>query len=215
MATSGDLITRSYGDFRGVDFSNDPGMVNLSRSPDALNVWKDYSEESSDCIQTRPGYKKLGKIGNKINSMFILNDTTALVHSGTNLYLWSNFPEEPVAKLLKNDMNDRRSQMYQLGSSVYINDGKNYLVYVGNKLKNVSDNAYVPTTTVSRKPTGGGKRNEDVNLLTPKRKNTFLGDGSSKDYYLDSTNITEVLSVKVNDTVLTYITDYEYNAGLR
>lgn len=54
MATSGDLIARSYGNFRGVDFGNDPGMVDLSRSPDALNVWRDYAEESSACIQTRP-----------------------------------------------------------------------------------------------------------------------------------------------------------------
>lgn len=161
------------------------------------------------------GYKALGKIGTHIHSMFVFAHSTALVHSGTNLFLWSNFPEEPITQLLKSDMNDKRSQMYLLGNKVYINDGKNYLVYENGRLKNVAEDAYVPTTTVSRKPTGGGKRNEDVNLLTPKRRNTFLGDGTSKTYYLDATNITEVLLVKVNGASLTYMTDYEYNAGLR
>lgn len=36
---------------------------------------------------------------------------------------------------------------------------------------------------------GGGVTLQDVNLLQPKRINSFVGDGSSKDYYLDAQNI--------------------------
>ena len=36
---SGDLITRNYSNFRGVDFSNTE--VALYRSPDAINMWKE------------------------------------------------------------------------------------------------------------------------------------------------------------------------------
>ena len=86
---SGDLITRQYINFRGVDFANDPALVDLTRSPDALNVWKNYSDTQGSCIETRPGYRKLGDFESNINGIYIY-DSKALVHAGTNLYLWSN-----------------------------------------------------------------------------------------------------------------------------
>ena len=51
----GDLVPRVYATFRGVDFRTDE--VNLQRSPDSLNVWKDYKEV--DSIRTRPGMELL------------------------------------------------------------------------------------------------------------------------------------------------------------
>ena len=39
---SGSLITRNYTDFRGVDFTD--REVSLHRSPDSLNLWKDYKK---------------------------------------------------------------------------------------------------------------------------------------------------------------------------
>ena len=33
-------LKRTYADFRGVDFLNEPSLVATNRSPDALNVWK-------------------------------------------------------------------------------------------------------------------------------------------------------------------------------
>ena len=45
-----ELITRVYSNFRGVDFRGEE--INLMRSPDSLNVWKDYKETES--IRTRP-----------------------------------------------------------------------------------------------------------------------------------------------------------------
>ena len=46
----GDLVPRAYTSFRGVDFRGDE--INLVRSPDSVNVWKDYKEIES--IRTRP-----------------------------------------------------------------------------------------------------------------------------------------------------------------
>ena len=45
------LISRIYSNFRGVDFRGEE--INLVRSPDSLNMWKDYKETES--IRTRPG----------------------------------------------------------------------------------------------------------------------------------------------------------------
>ena len=42
----------------------------------------------------------------------------------------------------------------------------------------------IPTTTISRTPKGGGTLNEDVNMLSDYRINSFCADGT-KDYQLD------------------------------
>ena len=47
---SGNLVTRKVDNFAGVDFSNSD--TNLSRSPDSLNMWKNYKNNSAG-IETR------------------------------------------------------------------------------------------------------------------------------------------------------------------
>lgn len=191
MATG---IKRTYADFSGVDFLNEPTLVSITRSPDALNVWKNYRDAQGTCIETRPGYRKIAQIGNRINGIYIFSLTKALIHSGTVLYEWSNFPSEPTSETLKQlyaDMNNKRSKYNKLDSKLYINDGKNYLVYDGTILKKVKDEAFIPRTTISRTAgnMGGGETLQDVNLLQPKRINSFVGDGTSKIFYLDAQNI--------------------------
>lgn len=51
MATG---IKRIYTDFKGVDFLNEESLVSINRSPDALNVWKNYNDIEGTCIETRP-----------------------------------------------------------------------------------------------------------------------------------------------------------------
>ena len=192
-------IKRQYTNLAGVDFKNDEALVNLNRSPDALNVYKDYTGEGN-CIQTRPGFTKLAEFSDEdaINGLYMYNSTTALVHVGTKLYLWNNFPEAPVnPSVLKSNMNDVKSSFFIFNSKIYINDGANYLVYDGT-LRNVTEDAYIPITSIARKPSGGGEQYQDVNLLTAKRINKFIPDGTSTIYYLDAQSITSVDSVKIN-----------------
>lgn len=200
-------IRRTYSSFRGVDFANDPSLVLLSRSPDALNVWKNYKDTQGSCIETRPGYRELANFMSKINGIYFYNDK-ALIHAGTNLFLWENFPDTPTGTILKNNMNDAKSSFVifsdaERNQKLYILDGLNYLVYDGTTLKDVSnDNPYIPTTSISRSPRGGGEAYQDVNVLQPLRKNTFVADGTSVDYYLDVTDLSTVTvtDVKVNGT---------------
>ncbi|MCI8654267.1 MAG: hypothetical protein HFJ48_00075 [Clostridia bacterium] len=205
MATS--TIKRTYTNFKGVDFANEPSVVDITRSPDALNIWKNYSDTQGSCIETRPGYVQIGNFENNINGMYFYNNKT-FVHAGTNLYLWNGFPGNPEDKtLLKNDMNNKKSSFAIFDDKLYILDGKNYLTYYNNELKNVSeDNPTIPTTTIARSPSGGGELYEDVNVLQPLRKNTFLADGKSTDFYLDSQNIEEVVEVRVNNATTTEYT---------
>lgn len=214
-------LRRSYSDFKGVDFANDPSLVLLSRSPDALNVWKNYNDTQGSCIESRPGYRKLAQfkkevsgelVGEKINGLYFYNNKV-LVHAEEHLYLWNNFPSTPSQAsditTLKADMNDAKSTFAIFKGNLYIVDGTNYLVYDGTTLKDVSnDDPYIPTTTISRYPSGGGEPYQDVNVLQPKRKNTFVADGTSTEYFLDAEEIDSVTEVKVDGTTLTAETDY-------
>jgi hypothetical protein len=203
-------VKRQYADLAGVDFKNEESLVQLNRSPDALNVYRDYENEGN-CIRTRPGYRELGQFEDKINGMYIYNTTTTLVHAGTKLYLWDNFPSIPEnPTVLFDSMNNEDSCFFIFEDKLYINDGLNYLVYDG-ELKNVSDIAFIPTTTIGRSPSGGGTMYQDVNVLQAKRINMFVADGMSKDYYLDVTEIDSVDEVYVNDVL---ITDYTISKAL-
>jgi hypothetical protein len=199
-------VKRTYADFAGVDFMNDSTFVLPNRSPDALNVWKNYTDEQGGCIETRPGFKEIADITNKILGIYIWNPGVAIVHSGQNLVLWSNFPNTPTQGTLTtlySSMNTAQKSVFnKFKDKLYINDGNNYLYYDGTTLGNVSDIAYVPTTTITRSPSGGGEKLQDVNLLQPKRINSFLGDGTSKDFYLDTVGINSVTKVVVNGSVL-------------
>lgn len=185
--STGDLITRVYSNFRGVDFRGEE--INLRRSPDSLNVWKDYRETES--IRTRPGMVLKGHRGERINGIFFYNGSM-IVHSGNELYIEKNGSVE----MIHDNVNDAPSNAFVYEDKWYFMDGVNYTQYDGEELMGVE--AYFPTTSIGRKPSGGGKTHEDVNMLTGYRKNSFLADGESKDYYLDATNIGAVSSVTVD-----------------
>lgn len=179
---SGDLITRTYGPFRGVDFRGEE--VNLARSPESLNMWKDYSKTES--IRTRPEIEILESFDTPVWGIFSYkagDEEMLLVHSGTKLYKIVG----GVRTEIYSGLNPARSLSFIFNEKWFFKDGLNYLVYDGTTIEEVI--GYIPTTTISRNPAGGGTTYEDVNMLTSLRKNTFVGDGKSTEYYLDAQNI--------------------------
>ena len=168
---------RVYANFRGVDFRGEE--INLVRSPDALNVWKDYKETES--VRTRPGLSKLyDTYRDSVNGIFFYKGKL-IIHAKDMLY------EVGAVTFLFNHMANRPSQAFVYEDVFYIKDGVNYLQYDGTTIKQVV--GYIPTTTIARKPMGGGTKYEDVNMLSDYRKNSFLADGVSFDFFLDVTNI--------------------------
>lgn len=191
------LITRVYTGFRGVDFR---GLeVNLLRSPDALNMWRDYKETES--IRTRPEVELKEAFDNTVWGVFfyVVGSTEMmLVHCGTKLYKIVGGERE----VLYEGLNPTQSQAFIYNNIWYFKDGINYLEYDGDTIGEVV--GYVPTTTIGRKPNGGGTQYEDVNLLSSERINTFLADGIATEYFLDAIEIdsTRMPEVKVDDVVL-------------
>ncbi|MBQ8796536.1 MAG: hypothetical protein IJZ54_08945 [Clostridia bacterium] len=200
-----DLIRRKYSSFRGCDFRGIE--VNLQRSPDCLNVWKDYRATESIC--TRPGLYQKQIYSDPVYGVFFYKDEM-IVHSGKKLYASFN-EEEPRVLYDATELSEGVSNAFVFDDIWYFKDGRTYLKYDGSEIEEVE--GYIPTTSIGRKPMGGGTKFEDVNFLSDFRKNSFLADGSSDKYYLDTKNIDTdyVPQVTVND--VTYVYDVSYTVN--
>lgn len=175
---SGYLVTRKVDNFAGVDFTNSD--TNLNRSPDSLNMWKNYKNNSAG-IETRPDMELVESYDNTIFGLFFYdvgNVRHKIVHSGTKLF--DNGTEIFIG------MNLIRSQAFIFNNIFYIKDGLNYLEYDGETIKEVVGT--IPTTTIGD-ATGEGTTYQDVNLLTGLRKNLRIGDGKTTKFKLDTENI--------------------------
>ena len=127
MSTSGRLVTRNYSQFRGVDFSNRKDEINIYRSPDALNVWKNYKSSNGKCIETRPDVELLGEFSSPIYGLFFYGNDV-IVHSGTKLF---NGISEATATELYDGLAEQKSNFFIFKSKLYIHDGEHYLVMDG------------------------------------------------------------------------------------
>jgi hypothetical protein len=201
---SGDLITRNYSNFRGVDFSNTE--VALYRSPDAINMWKDYKKMGTS-IETRPDIVLFKELKNTIYGLFFYTINQVdhmIIHCGVSLYDY-NMKTEKLKTIKEKGMNVRKSQSFIYRNILYIKDGLNYLQYDGETCKEVI--GYIPVTTIGKAPSGGGTTNQEVNLLTGVRENSFCADGESTEYVLDASELDAGYQEKV------FINDVEKTEG--
>ena len=168
--------------FGGIDCRTHPTKVSLSRSPDMQNMICDQN----DFLVKRTGWRTQAQFDAPIYGLFAMPDGVGCaVHAGAKLYFRA--PDGTQTELCA-DMNEAFSQSFTMKGVLYLMDGKTYRA-VRKSSKNtaweavsVSGTAYVPTTTISAAPTGGGTSYEAVNLLTPKRINTFIGDGTATQF---------------------------------
>lgn len=177
------IYSTSYSQFKGVDFSTDPMLVDKSRSPYAVNLISD----SGGMPEKRTGWRVLHTLGGVVNGLWHchIGDSDHLIaHVGTNLYEWQEIGD-PV--LLKEGVNDGKSTAFFLLSKLYILTGAEYLQYDGTAITDVEP--YVPTVVVNRKPSGGGDYIEALNLIGKQWNEEFIGDGSTKDYQLSYTGL--------------------------
>ena len=75
------IVSRLYGGFRGVDFRGDE--INIARSPDSLNVWKDYKE--TDSIRTRPELELYCELPGTVYGVWFFNNLM-IAHVDNYLY---------------------------------------------------------------------------------------------------------------------------------
>ena len=185
QGSSPTIYSTTYSQFKGVDFSTDPMLVDKSRSPYAVNLISD----SGGMPEKRPGWRTLHKLEGPINGLWhcFINDTNHyLVHAGNKIYKWTEADEPTV---LREGVNNARSCAFFLLSKLYILTGAEYLQYDGTEIKEVEP--YVPTIVINRLPTGGGTYLEGLNLIGDQWTEEFIGNGSAKEYQLSYTELGE------------------------
>ena len=197
-------VSRMYCSFRGVDFRGEE--VNLIRSPDSVNMWKDY--KTTESIRTRPSLELKYSFDTSVYGVFfydVAGERKILVHSGTSMYEVKGEEKTKINGDIV--LNEAPSDSFVYNGVFYFKDGKNYLFYdtATSTLKEVVP--YVPTTSIGG-TSGNGTPHEDVNLLTGRRKNTFRSTQTKEtswggkvyagDYYLDTQNIDKIISVTVD-----------------
>lgn len=172
-----------------------------------------------------------------------MGTSIALVHMGRYLYLYEDFPSfenEDSFELLCKNMNCSKSSSFMYNDNLYINDGMGYYKYDGEKIVDIGDLnrineqmltisgdikedsldvPFVPTTSVSRLPEGGGESYQGVNVLTPWRKNSFSANGKDKTFYLDTSDLTrediDYVKVWINDTYIDLVNGTELTYEVR
>ncbi len=190
----------TFGDFRGVDFSTSPYLVAKNRAISAQNLIYE-----NGTVRKRTGWKCLCKLPARINGLFsfeIEDSKFVLVYAGTRFYLltWdytkNRYKSEDITGDISN-LVDRRIQLYVNKNKAYIVGCGDYLVFGkwanGNYgLRRVYDNedTYIPTTTTNIDPDEVNDEHrasvDDVNMLSPYRKNKLLGAGANSSWHVDT-----------------------------
>lgn len=190
MAETGAKVTRVYSGFRGVDFRSEE--CDLTRSPDALNVWRNYKKTSG--IETRPALKKYAKVAEENGydtSISAISwhtpkdggdDALHILTKDGRLFWTSKGGDVSGGHLIVG----KNGTLFSFQGTPYVKGAEGYWnAHDGMKVEGV-----VPITSIGSLPDGTGRKtNQDVNMLTPYRINTFRADGKSRVFYLDAESI--------------------------
>jgi len=145
--------------FLGADFTSDSANVDDTKSPNNENMIRSVPGK----VRKRMGYSLYQTYSGNIYGVHFLKVTNErLVHAGTNLYKMGT-----PGTAIYTGMAENRSVSFQLNQKLIILDGKKALIYDGTTVKSLSDNAYIPTLTIAKEPSGGGTDYEALNLLQP------------------------------------------------
>ena len=140
-ADAGSLVARNYANFRGVDFTNRKDEISIVRSPNMLNLWKNYRSSNGLALETRPDIEKVGEYEDKLYSLFFYTyggKKHKITHVGDKLY--------DDDKVILEGLNEVTVSLFIYQTKLYIIDEKEYYVYDGETIKPIE--GYIPITTV-------------------------------------------------------------------
>ena len=189
MASIYDPVRKIYSNFRGVDFTDE--NVSETRSPDALNMWKNYKTLGKK-IETRPDIELQLTMSNTIFGLFfytISNVDHLIIHSGTSLFDYN--PKTKVLTTIKaTGMNPAKSVGFVYNNILFIKDGLNYLEYNGNVCKDVEGT--IPNVAIHNMNSNSTKMIQEANLITDYCYEEYLPDGTKTEFPLSQKEVSNV-----------------------
>ena len=187
--------TATLGGFKGVDLSSSP----LNVAPSRATSMRNFINEGG-VSRKRKGWRQIFSCSGRINGIFrIPGENGVIVHAGTSFYKFIYTDGKWESKFFYGTCEtDTRSYAFYNGGNLYIVGCGSILVLSnGNHMESVWSLAstspgynYTPTTTISIDADGVVDLHratlEGVNLLSPWRKNTLVGNSSlSSTFQLD------------------------------
>ena len=146
--------------FAGIDLSSAPADVDKRRSPDAPNM---IADALGNPVK-RPGFSVIQNYDERINGCFAFGNER-VIHAGDSLY----FKGEKIWE----GMADEISSAQIVKDKLYIFDGFEALVFDGNDVHPLGDEAYVPTVLISK------------NADYAEKETVIKGNGESKEFLLE------------------------------
>lgn len=187
IPSSPTMYSTYYKDLKGVDYSCDLTEVSKKRTPTGLNM---ISDNGGNPIK-RTGWRVDADIncGRIFEIIFHEDDVSEydplkkyiIGEAGIFAVVTKNGVQSIITMLSKN-ITTARYFMFNAEVYAFVNGGMYRLE--GVEAKSIEDVAHVPEVTISQNPNGtAGMSLEGVNLLTPARKVSFLGNSTDKTYY--------------------------------
>lgn len=138
----------------------------------------------------------VGGISHRVNGVWNYDEgftNVFIAHIETKLYRLDSDFKNPKLLTDVSDLTDELSEGLVMADKLFIFDGKKTVVY-GKfdgmyKAVYLDGNGTIPTTSVNRNPDGTGASSEyyeSPNLIQPLRVNSFVADGKSATYVLES-----------------------------
>ena len=163
--------------FMGVDFTNAPSSVSQYQMTVCENMIREVPGKMRKCM----GWHKVKSYVGRVNGFHKFSANDGITHAGTHLY-WHD-------DCIYFNMADARSRSWKCGEKLVIADGSELILFDGTNAYPASENAYVPTITISKQPSGGGTSYEDLNLIQPGFTELFLGTEEDTEYRLTFGNL--------------------------
>lgn len=197
QTTKKDTATMQFGNIRGVDFRSDE--TESYRSPNSVNMYR----TKLGLWETHPGFRKIGEIGDDIHDIykFTYTDkygdvlTKVIIHAGTSMYLWENYPETfTKSDLIEiyDGLPERKCRYAEYKNNLLIATGNGYYCYNGDSFALIEKSAFVPQTWTGKTPDASeGSAYQQRNFLTPYFIEGFTADGTTKEFKLSVKDLDE------------------------
>lgn len=184
--------------FSGVD-----ERLKLTDGLSVASEMRNFRITAGGSLTKREGFTAVCLLDSKVEGLWcgsIGNEEFIAAASGGKLY---RIPPDTLSATptLIGDIAEGECTMFEFNGLLYVKAGAYYGKYDGSTLSEVE--GYIPCVALSCAPSGEGEAFEEINLLSPKRKQLFSGDGTSVYYRLAEKNIDSVVSITINGTLFT------------
>lgn len=214
-------VTRVYKCF-GVDFRSDD--TEIYYSPDSVNMFRSLSGK----WETHPGFRSMGVLPDDDEGYDIIKfefmtggtlTTQVLIHAGTHLYKWTNYPTAYDAGDLVSVYDSMPESamahaVFTVGtdSKLLLVGSGNFLVYDGSTMSSIITDAFIPKIWTAKSPdASSGSALQQRNLIQPGFIEGFAGDGTAE-YTLSLQNLdATAVTIKVDGVDKTENTHFTVN----